>query len=541
MKNITLKLAVIVVCLIAALTIASFAYSDASTTAIFGTPRVDGIIDKIWENAHKEEVALFDTESVIDDSIYDSGEVGVKTDATASFRTMWDEDYFYVLIEVEKNAPLSLNYGGGKHTDDCAQICIGLDGFFGANVWNAGFPNSGIFGVTLNGDKIGHGAGYDRYQYEYRGKMKKTSETAYVVEYAIPWPTREFTLCSDSVVALDIIVNIADGGHRIGILNWSNTPCLTKKGTHDWTTECGTVYLEGIENMGYPTRAETLPEPQDNLIELFGTIGYLGIDLSDGTEIASRFVVQSGIIKDITVECPSWMDSYGSLTFRLYEWAGDYETTVAADPLFEVEHIDFPDNALLHFTEEADPETGKKIPLGFGAGEYLLWVGNGSDEFGQGVGVYSKDSNQNDPRVIGTYIDGEFTDKTSMIARVYLEGAEAVVFPDAPTEDTTAEESTEEITTEEETTEEVTTEEETTEEVTTEEETTEDVTTEEETTAVESEEETTVADSEEETTVEDETTAEEGGEVAPPTADYMAIAALAAIACGVVLIFGKNR
>jgi YidC/Oxa1 family membrane protein insertase len=63
----------------------------------------------------------------------------------------------------------------------------------------------------------------------------------------------------------------------------------------------------------------------------------------------------------------------------------------------------------------------------------------------------------------------------------------------------------------------------------------------EETTAVESEEETTVADSEEETTVEDETTAEEGGEVAPPTADYMAIAALAAIACGVVLTIGKKR
>jgi len=528
MKNLTLKLAVITVFLLAALAITSFAYSDANTTAIFGTPKIDGVVDGIWENANKEEVLLHDTESILDDSMYDSGEVSVETDATASFRTMWDEDYFYVLIEVEKNAPLSVNFGGGKHTDDIAQICIGLDGFFGANVWNAGFPNSGIFGVTLGGDKVGHGAGYDRYQHEYRGKMKKTSETAYVVEYAIPWPTREFTLCSDSVVALDIIVNIAESGRRISLLNWSATPCETDV----WTTDCGTVYLEGIESMGYPTKAETLPKPKDEVIELFGTIGYLGIDLSDGTEIASRFVVQTGTITDITVECPSWMDSYGSLTLRLYKWVDDYETTVARKPLLELEHVDFPDNAFLHLNPE-------KKPLEFGEGEYLFWVGNGSDDFGQGVGVYSKDGNQNDPRVIGTYIDGEFTDKTSMIAYVYLDGAGAVIFPDDPAEETTEETTTEEVTTEEETTEEVTTEEETTEDVTTEEETA--VESDEETTVADSDEETTVADSEEETTVEDETTAEEGGEVAPPTADYMAIAALAAIACGVVLTLRKKR
>ena len=199
----------------------------------------------------------------------------------------------------------------------------------------------------------------------------------------------------------------------------------------------------------------------------------------------------------------------------------------------ELEHVDFPDNAILHINPE-------KKTLELGEGEYLFWVGNGSDDFGQGVGVYSKDGNQNDPRVIGTYIDGEFTDKTSMIARVYLEGAGAVIYPDAPAEETTEETTTEEVTTEEETSEEVTTEEETTEDVTTEEETTV-ADSEEETTVADSEEETTVADSEEETTVEDETTAEEGGEVAPPTADYMAIAALAAIACGVVLTLGKKR
>ena len=519
MKNFTLKLAVIVVCMIAALTISCFALSDASTTAVYGTIKVDGKIDAAWEKANKEDIVLADTETVLN-----AGDVAVDTGVTGVLRTMWDEDYFYILVEVDKHGmALSTNFGGREETDDCADICIGLDGFFGANVFNEGYPNSGVFRVLTSGEKTGHGAGWNRFQHEFRGKMVETSDSTYVVEYAFPWPTLNFTLHQESVVALDIQINVADSGKRIGVVNWSSTPATTWRET----TECGIVYLEGIENMGYPTKAETLPKAKPELIELYGTIGYMGIDLSDGTEMASRFVVQSGTIKDITVECPSWMDSTGCLTFRIYEWKGDYKSTVKGKPLYEIEHVDFPDNSSLHLAQ-AD-ESGEIAPLGFGKGEYLLWVGNGNDDFGQGVGVYTKDTSANDPRVIASYIDGEVSNKVAMIANVLLDGAEAIVYPNDPvTEDTTAEETTAEETTAEETTVEETTAEETNEE----------------TTAEESSEETTAEESSEETTAEEsseETTEEEGGEIAPPTADYMAIAALAAIACGVVLTLGKKR
>ena len=68
-----------------------------------------------------------------------------------------------------------------------------------------------------------------------------------------------------------------------------------------------------------------------------------------------------------------------------------------------------------YFSDSVGNINPEKKTLELGEGEYLFWVGNGSDDFGQGVGVYSKDGNQNDPRVIGTYIDGEFTDKAPRI------------------------------------------------------------------------------------------------------------------------------
>ena len=80
MKNFTLKLAVIVVFIIAALTISTFALSDASTTAVFGTIKVDGKIDAAWEKANKENVILADTETILN-----QGDVAIDTGVTAFF------------------------------------------------------------------------------------------------------------------------------------------------------------------------------------------------------------------------------------------------------------------------------------------------------------------------------------------------------------------------------------------------------------------------------------------------------------------------
>ncbi len=524
MKLINLKFAIIAIFVIVVLAVSSSALSDANTTAIYGTVKIDGLIDDIWDKANKEDIILVDTESDL------GGYMAVPTNTTGVLRTMWNEDYFYVLIEVNKHdIPLSVHYGMENKGEDNASVSIGFDGFMGANVYNGGCPYSGIFRVILNGEKSGHGTGFDRFRYDYLGKMVKTSDTSYVVEYAFPWPSDGFVLCRDSVVALDIQINVADGGKRIGVVNWSSSPASTWQDF--W--ECGTVYLEGIDKMGYPSRTDILPKAKPETIECFGTTGFNSLNMIDGKEIATRFEIQSGTIDEITIECPSWSDNSGCLTFRLYKWNGDYISTLAAKPLIEKEFINFADNSTLSLTPQITDSIGK--------GEYLLWIGNASDNDGQGVGVYTREFCFNDPRVISTYYNGKATDRFGIMAKINLTGAQAIIYPDSPvTEDTTAEETAVEDTTVEDTTVEETTVEETTEEITEEESTTEEITAEETSTEDTSVEETTVADSEKETTVEEETTADEG-EVAPPTADYMAIAALAAIACGIVLTPGKKK
>ena len=505
MKHFNFKFAIITIFVIIVLAVSSSALSDANTTAIYGTVKIDGIIDDIWDKANKEDIILVDTESDL------GGYTAIPTNTTGTLRTMWNEDYFYVLVEVDKHdIPLSVHYGMENKGEDNASVSIGFDGFMGANMYNGGCPYSGIFRVILSGEKSGHGTGFDRFKYDYLGKMVKTSDTSYVVEYAFPWPSDGFVLCRDSVVALDIQINVADRGKRIGVVNWSSSPATT------WLNfwECGTVYLEGIDKMGYPSKADALSKAKPDTIECFGNTGFNSLNLIDGKEIATRFEIQSGTIDEITIECPSWSDNSGCLTLRLYKWTDDYTSTVAAKPLLEQEYINFVDNATLRLTPD--------ITDNIGHGEYLLWIGNASDNFGEGVGVYAKDFCYNDPRVISTFFNGNATNSFGIMANIKLTGAEAIVYPNDPLiEDTSAEETSEVVTTEDETTVEETTVEETTVEETTAEETTV--------------EETTM----EETTIE-ETTADIS-EVSPPTADYISIAVLAAIICSAVIAFGKKK
>ena len=505
------KISVITALIIVVLSIASFALSDASTTAIYGTIKVDGKIDDAWENANKEDIVLVDTESDL------GGYTSIATNTTGTLRTMWNEEYFYVLVEVDKkDLPLSVHYGMENKGEDNVSVSIGFDGFFGADVFNYSNPYSGVFRVILNGEKGGHGVGFDSLKYNFIGKMAKISNSSYAVEYAFEWPKNGFTLYKESVIALDIQINVAEYGKRIGVTNWSSSPATT------WQSflECGTVYLDGIENMNYPSKTTALPSAKPGIIECAGDIGYVGYNMASGSEAAARFNVPSGSIEEIAVECPSWGDNYGQITLRLYKWLNDYGTTVSQSPIAAREYRNFPDNTILYLDFDED--------FALSEGEYLLWIGDGSDSIGQGVGVYVREYNATDPRMIATYIDGKETNKLGLAATVYLNGAEEITSVDTTdTEETTAEETTVEETAAEETTVEETTAEETTAEDATAEETTAEETTAEETTA-------------EETTAEEETTDEEGA-VAPPTADYMAIAALAAIACGVVLVLGKKK
>ncbi len=89
-------------------------------------------------------------------------------------------------------------------------------------------------------------------------------------------------------------------------------------------------------------------------------------------------IPEGGYLSEASVSCPSYSDDLGSLTLKVFAWDTDFDTTVAAEPLFAEEFVDFPDNSSLvsYFEEGA-----------IGSGTFLILVCDGKDE-GEGVGVW---------------------------------------------------------------------------------------------------------------------------------------------------------
>ncbi|NOY59220.1 MAG: T9SS type A sorting domain-containing protein [Calditrichaeota bacterium] len=90
--------------------------------------------------------------------------------------------------------------------------------------------------------------------------------------------------------------------------------------------------------------------------------------------------------------CPSWGDSEGNLTLKLYKWDTDYATTIAAAPIAEETFVNFADNAALWMSfDEQQP------------GDYL-WQLSGAT---QTVGVWKW---TDAPEAVTSYFNGQATD-----------------------------------------------------------------------------------------------------------------------------------
>ena len=90
-------------------------------------------------------------------------------------------------------------------------------------------------------------------------------------------------------------------------------------------------------------------------------------------------IPEGGYLYELSVQAPSWGDNLGSLTIKVFTWNTDFATTVAAEPVYAEEFVDFQDNGNLVCEFEEN-----QIP----AGRYLLLVCDGVDESGTGVGVW---------------------------------------------------------------------------------------------------------------------------------------------------------
>lgn len=203
--------------LISVITIPALARSsetDAAITAAYGTPIIDGEMDSVWLSSEVQEVLKVD-----------KGVIPSDTATTGTIRVMWDEDYLYFFITVDKHGvPISAG-GGSENTDDCADVCFTMDGNFdGENNVTGGDEYAGVFRTLLDGSFGGFGDFQAEHLDTFKGVMKKTSDSTYNSEYAISWA--DISPAPGYIMSMDIQINDATDGVRTGLVNWAYAPCF---------------------------------------------------------------------------------------------------------------------------------------------------------------------------------------------------------------------------------------------------------------------------------------------------------------------------
>jgi hypothetical protein len=208
----------------------SFAASNAKITAAYGTITVDGKVEDAWLTAEQQDVILVDKEVIPSE-----------TKTTGKLRTMWDEKYLYVLVEVDKHGVAVTTGGGSENTDDCAELGLTMNGdFTGSSNISGDVKYAGCIRILADGTKGGFGNLYNAVVNDYLGSMVVTG-TTYTVEYAIPW--QDIVPAAGNIVSMEVQINDNSAGTaRDGLVNWASTPCY---GWRD-SLEHGAVVLGAI-------------------------------------------------------------------------------------------------------------------------------------------------------------------------------------------------------------------------------------------------------------------------------------------------------
>ncbi|WP_160690586.1 sugar-binding protein [Clostridium sp. C2-6-12] len=173
--------------------------SIGSSDAIKGTPTIDGETDSIWNNAK-----TISTDILADGSVNTEG-------AKAKIKTMWDENYIYVLADVtdsklDKSNPT-------PYMQDSFETFIdenlGKTSYYEKDdaQYRVNFDNEASF--SANCDKT-----------KFKSATKKTA-TGYIVEEAIPLKTIKGS--AGTKIGLEFQVNdVFDKSNRV-MSKWSNT------------------------------------------------------------------------------------------------------------------------------------------------------------------------------------------------------------------------------------------------------------------------------------------------------------------------------
>lgn len=215
-----LSVLIVVACLLSCLSICVSAERiyDGYTTAIKGTPVIDGELDDLWLQTEKQDVALWCEDFNSD----------YETDTTGTLRVMWDESFLYVFVEVDKKGmdvyPGDASWSSLSNTDNV--LVVMSQGLFEdyEDVANGANPDAGCFRCTAGGLINGLGLMYSDVEDTYTAAAKITSASTYQCEFAIPWndfkPTENFEIGME----IQLNVNIVGDDKRYTVVEWAETP-----------------------------------------------------------------------------------------------------------------------------------------------------------------------------------------------------------------------------------------------------------------------------------------------------------------------------
>ncbi len=102
----------------------------------------------------------------------------------------------------------------------------------------------------------------------------------------------------------------------------------------------------------------------------------------DVKEIAEKFTIaETRELTNVTVRCHSWGNNKGSITFTLYKWDTNYETTKKGKPIAQQTFVDYTDSQY---------ETSMDVTAGNINGDLLLVLSNPVEQVGPWTTPYSQ-------------------------------------------------------------------------------------------------------------------------------------------------------
>ena len=238
------------------------------STAMYGTPVIDGDVDSIWSSAPAMQV-----------NQYQMAWQG----ASGTAKAMWDHNNLYVLLQVNDT---QLDKGSANaYEQDSVEV------FLDENNGKTSFyqEDDGQYRVNFDNETSFNPAGAA----EGFESAVKVSGTNYTVEMKIPFKT--ITPANNRKIGFDAQVNDAGNGSRISVAAWNDT---TGNGYQD-TSVYGELTLAGEAGPGGGNGT--------------GTGGNNG-DLNTGIPIT----VDKGLRQtEISVEMPASVNPDGSMAFNI--------------------------------------------------------------------------------------------------------------------------------------------------------------------------------------------------------------------------------